>query len=153
MTYSFAQEGFAACYDDLEPLYRAHYAEMCERLTANGKVCSPYNPRLDIYRAAEDRGDLITLVLRSDGEAVGYINVYVTNDMHNMDRIAKEDTVFVRRDHRRGIGKKLVEYGLDELRKRNVKHLVVSAMTDLRVERLWGRMGFRPLATQMIYTF
>jgi hypothetical protein len=141
MTYSFAQEGFSDCYDDLEPLYRAHYAEMCERLTAAGQVCSPYNPRLDIYRASEARGDLITLVLRSDGEAVGYINVYVTNDMHNMDRIAKEDTVFVRKDHRKGIGKKLVEYGLDRTQAAQREAFDVSAMTDLRVAKVMAADG------------
>jgi len=42
---------------------------------------------------------------------------------------------------------------LEELKKRGVKRLNVSAMTDLRVAKLWKRMGFKEAATQMLYTF
>jgi GNAT superfamily N-acetyltransferase len=153
MTYTFAQESFVETYRDIEPLYREHYAEMCARLTADGLNCSPYNPRLDQYVAAAERGDLLTFIARHDGVPVGYINVYVTNDMHNHDRIAQEDTIFVTKAHRNGLGKKLVKFGLDQLRARGVKHLNVAALTDLRVEKLWARMGFKPVATQMIYVF
>jgi predicted N-acetyltransferase YhbS len=153
MTYTFAQEGFEETYAEVETLYREHYAEMCARLQSQGLETSPYNPRLDIYRDSAKRGDLLTFIARHDRKAVGYINVYITNDMHNHDRIAQEDTVFVTKAHRNGLGKKLVQFGLEELRKRGVKHLNVSAMTDLRVAKLWERMGFRPLATQMIYVF
>ena len=151
--YAFAQENLVDTYEELLPLFREHYAEMCKRLTEQGLVCSPYNPRLDQYFAASQRGDLLTFVARIDGKPAGYINVYVTNDMHNHDKIAQEDTLFVTKSHRNGLGKKLVQFGLGELKKRGVKHLNVSAMTDLRVAKLWERMGFKPVATQMIYVF
>lgn len=151
--YSFARENLIETYKEIEPLYREHYAEMCERLTSQGLVCSPYNPRLDQYFAAAERGDLLTFIVRKDGEAVGYMNVYVTNDMHNHDKIAQEDTIFIVKAHRNGLGRKFVKFGLEELRQRGVKHLNVSAMTDLRVAKLWERMGFKPVATQMIYVF
>ncbi len=153
MTYTIQQEDLIDTYREIEPLYREHYAEMCARLTEQGLDCSPYNPRLDLYFNSAARGDLLTFIARHDGKAVGYCNVYVTNDMHNQDRIAQEDTIFVTKAHRNGLGKKLVQFGLDELRKRGVKHLNVSAMTDLRVAKLWERMGFKPVATQMIYVF
>ena len=57
------------------------------------------------------------------------------------------------KDHLNGVGKKLVTYALGELRNREVKRVLVSAMTDLRVAKLWNRMGFKEVATQMIYTF
>jgi predicted N-acetyltransferase YhbS len=63
------------------------------------------------------------------------------------------DTVFVVKEHRNGVGKKLVQFVLEELNRRGVKRLLVSAMTDLRVAKLWGRMGFKEAATQMIYRF
>lgn len=151
--YTFSREVLRETYDELEPLYRQHYAEMVERLEADGRQCSPYNPRLDEYFKAADAGYLLTFILRCDGAACGYINVYVTTDMHNGDLIAEEDTLFVAKEHRNGIGKKFVEFGLFELKKRGVKHLVVSAMTDLRVAKLWSRMGFKKLADQMIYVF
>lgn len=153
MTYSMTRESFEQTYLEIEPLYRQHYAEMCERLTDQGQDCSPYNPRLDEYIRAERSGYLHTFILRSDNDPVGYINVYTTNDMHNRDFIAQEDTVFVLKAHRNGIGRKFIQYGLVQLNTLGVKHLSVSAMTDLRVEKLWARMGFKKVAVQMVYRF
>ncbi len=153
MNYTFALEKFTDTYRELEPLYRQHYSEMAERLHGQGIEISPYNPRLHDYGAACERGDLLNFVLRLDGQACGYSNVYLTRDMHNQDLIATEDTVFVLREHRNGVGKQLVRFILDDLQRRGVKRLLVSAMTDLRVAKLWGRMGFKEAATQMVYTF
>ena len=153
MSYTITLEKFTETYRELEPLYRQHYSEMAERLHGQGIDISPYNPRLHEYGAACERGDLLNFVLRFDGQACGYSNVYLTNDMHNQDLIATEDTVFVLKEHRNGVGKQLVRAVLDELKRRNVKRLLVSAMTDLRVAKLWNRMGFKEAATQMIYTF
>lgn len=153
MTYAFTVEKFSDTYAELEPLYRTHYGEMTARLETQGIKYSPYNPRLDAYIKSGDEGWLLTFVLRVDGAACGYANVYLTNDMHNGDLISQEDTVFVLKEHRNGIGKKLVQFVLQELKSRGVKRLMVSAMTDLRVAKLWGRMGFKEAATQMIYEF
>ena len=154
MNYEINIEKFKDTYKELEPLYRQHYSEMVERLKADGvDDYSPYNPRLDEYIRAGEGGWLLTFVLRLDGKAVGYSNVYLTNDMHNQDLIAQEDTIFVLKEHRNGVGKKMVRWILEELRSRGVKRVLVSAMTDLRVAKLWRRMGFKDVATQMIYKF
>jgi len=153
MSYTFHLGKFKETYDELEPLYRQHYFEMCERLAKDGIQYPPYNPRLDKYIESGESGWLLTFLIRLDGQPVGYSNVYLTNDMHNGDLIAQEDTIFVLKDHRNGVGKKLVKVILEELKERGVKRVIVSAMTDLRVAKLWGRMGFKEAATQMIYTF
>jgi len=153
MSYEITVEKFTDTYLELEPLYRQHYAEMVERLDGQGIMYSPYNPRLHAYGESCERGNLITYVLRYDGEACGYANVYLTNDMHNGDFISQEDTLFVLIAHRNGVGKKLVLFVLQDLKSRGTKRLLVSAMTDLRVAKLWGRMGFKEAATQMIYEF
>jgi GNAT superfamily N-acetyltransferase len=153
MTYAITIERFSDTYAELEPLYREHYKEMADRLALSGVVYPPYNPRLDLYNKSGDEGWLLTFVLRSDGVVCGYSNVYITNDMHNNDLISQEDTIFVLKAHRNGIGKKLVQFVLQELKSRGVKRLMVSAVTDLRVAKLWGRMGFKEAATQMIYEF
>jgi GNAT superfamily N-acetyltransferase len=126
---------------------------MCERLAKDGIQYPPYNPRLEKYIQSGDEGWLLTFLIRLEGIPVGYSNVYVTHDMHNGDLIAQEDTIFVLKDHRNGVGKKLVKVILEELKERGVKRVLVSAMTDLRVAKLWARMGFKEAATQMIYTF
>jgi hypothetical protein len=95
MSYVITSEKFTDTYLELEPLYRQHYSEMTDRLNAEGFDYSPYNPRLDEYGKACENGSLLTFVLRNEGVACGYINVYLTNDMHNRDLIAQEDTIFV----------------------------------------------------------
>lgn len=152
--YSFASENLILNTKELLPLYIEHYKEMQERLSKDGVEIADFNPRFDKYFEAYAEGYLLNLVVRTEsGEPVGYCNVYITNDMHNGELIAKEDTVFIRKDHRNGVGKHLVKYGLEQLRQRGVKRLHVQAMTDLRVEKLWKRMGFKPVALSMTYTF
>jgi GNAT superfamily N-acetyltransferase len=153
MSYTFHLGRFKETYDELEPLYRQHYLEMTTRLEADKIPCSPYNPRLEQYIKAGDEGWLLTFILRHEEKAVGYSNVYITNDMHNGDLIAQEDTIFVLKEHRNGVGKKLVKVILEELKERGVKRVSVAALTDLRVAKLWKRMGFKEAAVQMIYTF
>lgn len=153
MEYTIGLEGFDETYPEVEKLYREHYKEMTDRLAEEGIEMSPYNPRLDEYSRASKGGWLLTIIARHEGKAVGYCNVYITNDMHNRDLIAQEDTIFVTKKHRNGLGKELVKYGLSELKSRGVKRLHVSAVTDLRVAKLWERMGFKHAAHQMTYTF
>jgi len=151
--YTMSVECVADIFDEIEPLARAHYAEMSDRLERDGFQTSPYNPRLNEYFKASRDGWLLTFLLRYDGKAVGYANVYVTNDMHNGDLIAQEDTLFVLKEHRNGIGRKFVRFCLDKLKDRGARRLSVSALTDLRVAKLWKRMGFKEVAVQMMYTF
>ena len=153
MNYTITLEKFKETYSELEPLYRQHYSEMVERLAGQGVHYSPYNPRLDEYIRAGDGGWLLTFVLRLDGKAVGYSNVYITNDMHNQDLIAQEDTVFVLKEHRTGWGRKLIRAVHEELEKRGVKRLNITTATDLRVSKLLSRMGYQHTAHAMTVTF
>jgi GNAT superfamily N-acetyltransferase len=153
MSYTFHLGKHRETFEELEPLYRQHYGEMIERLARDGIKYSPYNPRWDEYFKAGDNGHLLTFILRFDGKAVGCSNIYLTNDMHNSDLIAQEDTIYVLPEHRNGIGKKFARVILDELKERGVKRLNVSAMTDLRATKLWKRMGFKESAIQMTYKF
>lgn len=154
MAYRIAPENFIETLEELQPLYQQHYREMQERLAADGVHVPDYNPQYEQYVRAFLSGTLLHFVVRTDaGEPVGYCNCYVYNNMHNGEFNAKEDILFVRKDHRNGVGKRLVKFGLEELRKRGVKRLRVEAMTDLRVVNLWRRMGFKPVATSMIYNF
>lgn len=153
MSYTYHLGKHRETFDELEPLYRQHYQEMIDRLAKDGIEYSAYNPRWEEYWKASDGGWLLTFILRHEGKAVGCSNVYLTNDMHNQDLVAQEDTIYVLPDHRNGVGKKFVKVILEELKERGVKRVNVSAMTDLRVAKLWKRMGFKESAIQMIYTF
>lgn len=137
----------------LEDLMTIHYAEMKERLEDLGNVVSPFNPRLKEYYEAGDEGYLLTFILEKDWKAIGYCNMYITQDMHNQDLIAEEDAIFVLKEERNGIGAKFTKFILNNLKNRGIKHLTVSARTDPRVTKLWKRLGFKEIATQMQYIF
>jgi GNAT superfamily N-acetyltransferase len=154
VTYTFQLADGEADYPELEPLYRQHYAEMRERLAAEGIDYAPYSPRLDAYFNAVRAGYLLHFTARTEaGQAVGYANIYLTNDMHNGELIAREDTIFILKDHRNGIGRKLMRFILDDLKGRGCKRALGLSVTDPRVETLWRRMGFRKAGTMMIYSF
>lgn len=153
MTYVLAIERGSENLRELFPLYAAHYEEMRQRLAGDGIEVSPFNPQVDSYVRHWEAGTLLNYTVRAGGAAVGYSNVYLAKDMHNGDLIAQEDTIFVLKEHRNGIGQKLVKFILDDLKGRGVKRAHVTAMTDLRVVPIWKRMGFKPAATAMIYTF
>ena len=154
MTYLFSMENGSENLTEMFPLYAAHYQEMRERLERDGIEISPFNPRVDVYVASWENGTLQNYAVRAEnGEVVGYANVYLTNDMHNGDLIAQEDAIFILKAHRNGVGKRLVRFILDDLKSRGVKRAHITAVTDLRVAKIWERMGFKPAATAMIYTF
>lgn len=151
MTYQIGIENGRENYAELEANYRKHYSEMRARLASGGVQIGPYAPRLDAYFEAFDAGYLINYVIRKDGTAVGHSNVYVTNDMHNGELIAQEDTIYVLPEHRNGIGKTLVKFILSDLKARHVRRVNISPVTDLRVGKIWKRMGFRETANLMTY--
>jgi len=151
--YGFTLENGADNYKEIEPLYRQHYAEMQARLHDDGIDVADYKPRLDEYFKAFNAGHLLNFIVRLEGEAVGYCNMYLTHDMHNGEYIAQEDTIFITKPHRNGIGKKLVKHVLDELCFRNVVRVSITPVTDLRVAKIWQRMGFKPTAQLLTYTF
>lgn len=153
MTYKFSVENPGANLGELLPLYTLHYEEMSERLRRDGFNPSPFNPAIDRYIELHKLGAMMNYVVRTEsGEAVGYCNMYVTTDMHNQDKIAREDTVFIRKDHRNGVGAKLVKIVRHDLTKNHgCKRIWISPVTDLRVGKIWERMGFRPVAQLMVY--
>lgn len=153
MTYSISVERGDLNYPELEPNYRRHYAEMKKRLESDGHIVSEFSPRLDQYFARFRDGSLLNYVARHEGRAVGHANVWLTNDMHNGDMIAQEDVLYVLPEHRNGLGRKLVQFALNDLKSRGVKRVLVSPVTDLRVEKIWQRMGFKTTAALMTYEF
>lgn len=153
MSYAVTLETIIGSYSELEPLYRSHYAAMRERLAENGVALSAYNPRFEQYDKASREGWLLTFVLRCDGKAVGYSNIYLTNDMHNGELIAQEDTIYVVPDHRNGSGRLLARFVHQELKARGVKRLNVTTATDLRVHKWLERQGYKHTAHCMTLVF
>jgi len=153
LSYVFHMVNGREFHPVLEPLYKQHYAEMQARLAGDGIAIGDYNPQLDRYFAAFDSGELLTFIVVENETVVGYSNVWVCLDMHNSEMIATEDTIYMLPEHRNGTGKKLVRFIMDVLKGLGVKRILISPVTDLRVGKIWGRMGFKPVAQIMTYHF
>jgi len=151
--YSFHLVNGHELHPVLDPLYRQHYAEMKQRLESDGHQVSPYNPQLEQYFPAMDKGAMLTFIVVENETVVGYCNLWLHKDMHNGDDMASEDAIYVLPEHRNGIGKKLVRFILEYLKNLGVKRVNITPVTDLRVGKVWKRMGFIPVAELMTYHF
>lgn len=138
-------------HSEMHPIYVQHYSEMQARLLQDGITIGDYNPRLPQYIAAWQGGWLLNYIVRFNGVAVGYGNVYLTNDMHNSELIAQEDAIYLVPEHRNGMGKTLVKFILADLTERGVVRVNITPATDLRVAKIWKRMGFKETATVLTY--
>jgi hypothetical protein len=151
--YTFALERGDLNLSEFLPLYRQHYGEMKARLEKDGIAnIPPFNMRETQYVHAWSAGYLLNYTARYRGAPVGYFNVYLTNDMHNGDLVAQEDAIYMVPDHRKGAGMKLAKFGIADVKARGAKRMIVSAVTDTRSEILARRLGFKPMAVEMVKT-
>jgi GNAT superfamily N-acetyltransferase len=141
-------------YPALEPLFRRHYAEMQARLSGEGVTIGDYDPRLEDDFAAADRGEYQCAIVLENETLIGYCAFWVVNDMHcRTELICQEDALYIVPEARKGAGKPLVKFILQHLDTLGVKRATITPVTDLRVGKVWKRMGFVPVAELMVWNF
>lgn len=154
MTYNFHLIHVRDWYPALEPLFRGHYREMQDRFARDGVELDDYDPRLEEYFAAADRGEYLTFIVLENETLIGYCSIWVVRNMHcKSELIATEDALYAIPERRKGVGKPLVKFVLDHLRSLGVKRATITPVTDLRVGKVWRRMGFVPVAELMVWNF
>jgi GNAT superfamily N-acetyltransferase len=152
MGYKIAIEGGWDNYAEMKPLYEQHFAELRQSLKDRGIEIGDYAPQIAAYTDYFKTGGLLNYVVRHDGKPVGYANIYIYPCMHTGTMTALDDAVFVLPEHRKGLGRSMIKYVMDDLKARGCKRLTLSASTDLRAAALWARMGFSPEASLMSAT-
>lgn len=148
--YAFAVEKLSATFPEIKSIYAAHHKEMNERLERDGFLTAPFNLNERMFFGYNDAGSLLHCTARHKGKAVGYANFYIVKTIHEQELISKDDAIYVVPAHRNGVGKKLVEFAVRELKARGAKKIFISSTTDKRASKLWERMGFRELNTIMV---
>lgn len=152
--YSVTVDRFDLTYQELEPLYRKHFAERKARYDAEGISSGEYNPQLETYFDYARSGILLTFIARTGGEPIGYSNIYVVNDMHDSELIAQEDAIYVLPQHRgAGAGDLLVRTVHQVMKDRNVKRLNITTSTDLKVANWLMKHGYKHTAHCMTVSF
>jgi len=150
--YSFALESGWENFPELEKLYLEHWDEHMARERDLGIDPEPLTMNLPRYRKSWESGHLLNYVARYNptNEAVGAANVYLSTDMHTRELIGIEDSLFVTKAHRKGVGRGLVKFILEDMYQRGVRRGYLDAATDPRAAKQWERMGFRPYSTRMV---
>jgi GNAT superfamily N-acetyltransferase len=145
--YALAVERLEDVVSEIHPIHVAHWEE-----TEVHRHGVPLNIDYEYMINAERAGRFMLFTVRSpDGELVGNCMMYLTRSTHTKKLVAEEDTIFIRKDHRKGrLGIKLIRYVEDVLRAFGVTEIRVTVKTVNRVGDLLQGLGYRHTANQLV---
>jgi len=145
-SYSLAVERIEDCVDEIKPLHAAHWEE-----TESYRHSLPLNVDYEYMINAERTGRFMLFTLRGpDHELVGNCMMYLTRSTHTRQWIAEEDTIFIRKDHRKGrLGIKLIRYVETVLNALGITEIRVTVKTVNRAGDLLRALGYQHTANQL----
>jgi len=138
----YAREKVEQVRAEIEPLLRAHYAEIGQRdLT--------YCPDWPAYRRAEEEGRLFILTARLSGELVGYNVMLLSSHLHYAEaKCAQNDVIYVKPTHRRGrIGLGLIRHFESAMRSCGFDKIFYHAKPCNDFSDLLSRLGYEAVET------
>jgi len=142
---TFAIESFSDAYPESIALLRDHYAEISTHAAHGIELV----PMLDVYRAREMDGSLMTVVGRQEGEIVAYFSAFIAPGLHYRDCLTcLPDIFYVRPDLRTGrAGIRMFKFVENELRRRGVKRWAVGSKIAHDASALFRYLGFEQVET------
>lgn len=148
-TLTFQRESFDSWLRDAEPLFYPHWKE----LTIDKELCGDPYPDVEKFRDVENRGRLLIVTARAEGQLVGYWVGAVLGHMHypTSGDMAHTDMYFLHPDYRVGAnGIELLEFAEQEARKAGAVKFYISCKIHADHTRLMEAMGFRK--TDYVFT-
>lgn len=95
MPLALAVELITAVWDELQPLARAHYAEV-------SGWSAPFRMDRDLYLATEAAGQHVFITARNDGTLVGYAGFFIGRHNYADVVTASQDCLYLTPAHRLG---------------------------------------------------
>lgn len=137
-------ESFEENLEYLKPLLPIHYKELALN---QDKV--PLSPQFDKYVAAEQRGELIFVTLRSAGQMVGYFIGFIAPGLHYSTCLTCQmDIFYVLPEHRgSGAGFQLFKFVEQQLKKRGVQRMFVGSKMHKDASWLFEKLNYTPVET------
>lgn len=133
---TFQVERLADCFDEVVAQHQAQWDEV-------EKVREDLNPDYEGVLARERAGTYVLFTARKDGELVGNTGCYLFRSMHNQDLSAKEDTMYLAPEVRKGrTAIKFFRYCESQLRRTGVEEITVQVKTTNKAYMLWEREGY-----------
>lgn len=139
-------ESVAQCWDELEPLARAH-AEG----THSYRRHEPFNPDQSRYLQFNRMGYFHLVTARDGEQLVGYFGLYITTSMHSQLRMATEDTFYVHPEYRHGrLALRILKYVETYCQLLGVHELLFSCELDNTsgITGLLDRLGYKETIRQ-----
>ncbi|PWT75077.1 MAG: hypothetical protein C5B60_05850 [Chloroflexi bacterium] len=144
--------GFAGFVYAREPLDSGSWDEKMRLIEMHAQELRGINANLDIatYRKLETKGLMIGISARraDTGELVGYCSAIWHPDLHYQMPVADDDSWYVLPEYRcYGIGKRLREKALEELRTAGVKMALARVKLSAPHDTVLSELGFVPYET------
>lgn len=150
-SYVLGTERLADVVDEMRPLHRAHWLETEGHRNTVQELAVDYEAMKDF----EQRGRFALFTARAQGSSqlVGNGAVYIMPSMHSGALIAREDTLFILREHRGRLGVALIRYIEDMLKVMGVRELTVTVKLVNAVGQMIQRMGYQHVAAEYVKQF
>lgn len=137
-------ESFEERLPELMPLLPLHYEEL-----ALNKDHVPLSPQYEVYIDRERSGGLMFMVVRDNGELIGYFIGFVAPGLHYSTCLTLiMDIFYLHPDHRgSNVGHKLFKAVEEEAKRRGVQRMFVGSKTHLDASWLFERLGYEKVET------
>lgn len=123
---------------ELLPLLQAHRDEL-----ATAKHLMELSPLVEAYRTMEQSGSLLALVAYLGEEIAGYSINFIGPHLHYSKlRYAHNDALFVKREHRGGLGLKLIRETEARARKKGARMMTWHAKAGTPLQNLLPRLDY-----------
>lgn len=139
-----APEPWHPTLQELLPMLPMHYEEL-----ALDQNRVPLVPMWEVYDRRNEAGELLLVVLRHDGRAVGYYWGFIAPGLHYATCLTGTmDIFYVHPEFRNGHAGAILFAAVEkELRRRGVHRWFVGAKLHRDCSPLFKRLGFTPIET------
>lgn len=141
---TFQIELLADCLDEV----KQHHIDQWNEVE---RARQDLNPDYDTVLRKEREGFYLLFTARKDGKLVGNTGCYLYKSMHNQKLAAKEDTMYLAPEARKGFtAVRFFKYCEKQLLRTGVEEITISVKTTNSVYKLWERQGYE--WTDRVYT-
>lgn len=136
---TFQVETFDDVYEQMREIFPLHWDEL-----ALDKDSVPLDPDYDVYRFAQDHGQLMVITCRKDGVIVGYFVGFVRTDLHYRTCLTcRMDIFYIHPEHRgSSLGLKLFKELHRVCQQRGIHRIVVGSKKHKDASILFERLGY-----------
>lgn len=126
--------------ENLKPMFPEHFAELALN---QDKV--PLDPQYEVYLERENRGEILFVAMREDGNIVGYFVGFIAPGLHYQTCLTLTMDIFwVKPEHRgNGAGFQLFKFVENEAKQRGVQRMFVGSKLHKDASWLFARLGYQ----------